>query len=45
MGKIPTLLFGPGDVNVGHIADEYVRVDEILLAARAYILAALRFLS
>ncbi len=45
LGKIPTLLFGPGDVNVAHISDENVRVDEILLAARAYILAALRFLS
>ena len=45
MGKTPTLLFGPGDVNVAHMPDENVRVDEILLAARAYILAALRFLS
>ncbi len=45
LGGIPTLLFGPGDVNVAHMPDENVRVDEILLAARAYILAAIRFLS
>ena len=45
MGKIPTLLFGPGDVKLGHVADENISVNEILLAARAYILAALRFLS
>ena len=44
LGGIPTLLFGPGDVNVAHMPDENVRVDEILLAARAYILAAIRFL-
>ena len=45
LGGIPTLLFGPGDVNVAHMPDENVRVDEMLLAARAYILAAIRFLS
>ncbi len=44
LGGMPTLLFGPGDVNVAHMPDENVRVDEILLAARAYILAAIRFL-
>lgn len=42
-GHIPALLFGPGDVNVAHMPDEYVHVDEIILAARAYVLAALRF--
>ena len=45
LGGIPALLFGPGDINVAHMPDENVRVDEILLAARAYILAAIRFLS
>ena len=45
LGGIPALLFGPGDVNVAHMPDEHVRVNEILLAARAYILAAIRFLS
>lgn len=42
-GHIPSLLFGPGDVRVAHMPDEYVAIDEVLLAARAYILAALRF--
>jgi acetylornithine deacetylase len=42
-GHVPSLLFGPGDVRVAHMPDEYVAIDEVLLAARAYILAALRF--
>jgi acetylornithine deacetylase len=42
-GHIPSLLFGPGDVRVAHMPDECVAIDEVLLAARAYILAALRF--
>jgi acetylornithine deacetylase len=44
-GHIPTLLFGPGDVTIAHMPDESVRVDEVILAARAYVLAALRFLA
>ncbi|SRR5579875_33066 len=44
-GHIPTLLFGPGDVTVAHMPDEFVDGDEVILAARAYVLAALRFLS
>jgi acetylornithine deacetylase len=43
MGGIPTLLFGPGDVNVAHMPDEFVDVQEVILAARAYILAAIRY--
>lgn len=44
LGGIPTVLFGPGDVNIAHMPDENMHVDEILLAARAYILTAIRFL-
>lgn len=44
IGGIPTILFGPGDVRVAHMPDEYVESSEVILAARAYILAALRFL-
>jgi acetylornithine deacetylase len=44
-GSIPSILFGPGNVRVAHMPDEYVMVEEIVLAARAYILAALRFLA
>ncbi len=44
MGGIPALLFGPGDVRVAHMPDERVRISEIIQAARAYILAAVRYL-
>ena len=43
MGGVPTILFGPGDVNVAHMPDEFVDVQEVILAARAYILAAIRY--
>ena len=42
-GGIPTVLFGPGDVRVAHMPDEYVPLDELRVAARALVLAALRF--
>ena len=42
-GQIPSVLFGPGNVRVAHMPDEHVAIDEVLLAARAYILAAVRF--
>jgi acetylornithine deacetylase len=44
IGGIPTILFGPGDVRVAHMPDEYVNVTEVIMAARVYIIAALRFL-
>jgi acetylornithine deacetylase len=43
VGGLPALLFGPGDVNVAHMPDEFVDVQEVILAARAYILAAIRY--
>ena len=43
VGRIPTVLFGPGDVRVAHMPDEYVAVAELEAAARAMILAAIRF--
>lgn len=43
-GRFPALLFGPGDVRVAHMPGEHVRVEEVILAARAYILAAIRYL-
>jgi acetylornithine deacetylase len=45
MGGIPALLFGPGDVRVAHMPDERVSKEEVVLAARAYILAAMRYLA
>ncbi len=44
-GHIPALLFGPGDVRLAHMPDEWVSIDEVVQAARAYVLVALRFLA
>jgi acetylornithine deacetylase len=43
VGGVPTVLFGPGDVRVAHMADEYVPVDELRVAVQTLILTALRF--
>ncbi len=43
VGHIPTVLFGPGDVRVAHMPDEYVPIDELRLAAETLIVTALRF--
>jgi acetylornithine deacetylase len=43
VGRIPTVLFGPGDVRVAHMPDEYVPIDDLRLAAETLIVAALRF--
>ncbi len=37
----PTIIYGPGDPKLAHIPDEWVGVDEVLEATRAYALAAL----
>jgi acetylornithine deacetylase len=39
---IPTLQYGPGDVRYAHATDEHVRLSEVLHAARAYALLAVR---
>jgi acetylornithine deacetylase len=39
---VPTLQFGPGAVEDAHAADEHVALDEVVVAARALALAALR---
>lgn len=43
VGRIPTVLFGPGDVRVAHMPDEHVPVAELEAAARTLVVAALRF--
>ncbi len=43
VGGIPTVLFGPGDVRVAHMADEYVPLDQLRVAAEALVVAAVRF--
>ncbi len=42
-GGIPTILFGPGDVRQSHRPDEFVPLDDLLLATRALALTALRY--
>lgn len=39
----PTVLYGPGDVRNAHAPDEFVPIDEVLIAARSLALTALRF--
>jgi len=40
---VPTVLYGPGDVRRAHRPDEGVPLDDLLTAAQAYALLALRF--
>lgn len=41
---IPIVTCGPGDIHIPHHIDEWVSIDEIKVAARLYIVAAIRFL-
>ncbi len=41
---VPTIIYGPGDPALAHQPDEWVGVDEVMDAAKAYALAALSFL-
>ena len=34
--KVPTVILGPGSLGVAHMADEWVAVDDLVAAARAY---------
>lgn len=43
VGAIPTVVFGPGDVRDAHRPDESVPIAELVTAARALAVAALRF--
>ena len=42
-GATPAVLYGPGDVRDAHGPDESVPIDEVLVAARALAITALRF--
>jgi succinyl-diaminopimelate desuccinylase len=37
----PTIIYGPGDPKLAHVADEWVGVDEVIAATKAYALTAL----
>jgi acetylornithine deacetylase len=43
VGRIPTVLFGPGDVRVAHMADEHVALADLEAAARALVVTAIRY--
>jgi acetylornithine deacetylase len=40
---IPTIGFGPGDIQLAHAVDEHVPVDELVRAAQVLAIAAMRF--
>ena len=42
---IPTIIYGPGDPKLAHIPDEWVGVEEVMEATRAYALAAVALLA
>jgi succinyl-diaminopimelate desuccinylase len=37
----PTIIYGPGNPKLAHVSDEWVGVDEVMAATKAYALAAL----
>jgi acetylornithine deacetylase/succinyl-diaminopimelate desuccinylase-like protein len=39
-----TIIYGPGDPRLAHVPDEWVGIDEVLAATRAYALSALALL-
>ncbi|HEX9438428.1 MAG TPA: M20 family metallopeptidase [Roseiflexaceae bacterium] len=41
---VPVVVYGPGDKLIPHQPDEFVDLDEVIRAARVYIIAALDFL-
>ena len=41
---IPTVIYGPGDPSLAHVPNEWVGVDEVMEATRAYALFALNLL-
>ncbi len=41
---IPTIIYGPGDPKLAHVPDEWVGIDELVEATRAYAVAAVLLL-
>jgi acetylornithine deacetylase/succinyl-diaminopimelate desuccinylase len=42
-GKIPTVVYGPGDIARSHTPDEYITVEELIDGFKTYSLIAMRF--
>jgi succinyl-diaminopimelate desuccinylase len=42
---IPVVVYGPGDKRIPHQPDEFVDLDEVMRAARVYVVAILMFMS
>lgn len=41
---VPTIIYGPGDPSLAHIADEWVGIEEMVEATKAYAVAMVRLL-
>ena len=42
-GKIPSIIWGPGELDQAHSPEEYIKLDDVRLAAELYAAAALHF--
>jgi acetylornithine deacetylase/succinyl-diaminopimelate desuccinylase family protein len=43
LAGIPAISYGPGDLGVAHADDEFVRIDEVMCATRAFALLAMEW--
>jgi succinyl-diaminopimelate desuccinylase len=41
---VPTVMLGPGRIGTAHIVDEYIEIDQVVAAAKIYVLMALKAL-
>jgi len=41
---IPTVIYGPGNINLSHQVDEYVEINSLITAAQVYALSTIRLL-
>ena len=41
---MPTIIYGPGDPSLAHVPDEWVGVDEMVEATKAYVVTMVRLL-
>ena len=40
---IPAVTYGPGSIHHAHMVNEFVNIDEVLVATKAYCLAAMEW--